>query len=60
MVRWMSVQEDFVVLAGECVGILDGEARRPPAWDVVHCPAGSAHVFVGAESTPVAPPRPPR
>jgi uncharacterized cupin superfamily protein len=49
-----SVQEDFLVLSGECVAIIDGEERRLEAWDFVHCPAGTEHVFVGAEKGPCA------
>jgi uncharacterized cupin superfamily protein len=42
------VQEDFLVLYGECIVILDGEERPLRQWDFVHCPAGTEHVFVGA------------
>jgi uncharacterized cupin superfamily protein len=49
-----SVQEDFLVLAGECLAILDGEEHRLRAWDFVHCPPGAAHVFVGAGDGPCA------
>jgi uncharacterized cupin superfamily protein len=42
------VQEDFLVLAGECLAILDGEERPLRAWDFVHCPPGTKHVIVGA------------
>jgi uncharacterized cupin superfamily protein len=49
-----TVQEDFLVLAGECVAILDGEERLLRAWDFVHCPPGVAHVFVGAGDGPCA------
>ena len=42
------VQEDFLVLAGECIAIIDGEERPLRQWDFVHCPAGTEHVFVGA------------
>src|SRR4051812_44055436 len=41
-------QEDFLVLAGECVAIIEGEERRLRPWDFVHCPPGTAHIFVGA------------
>ena len=47
-------QEDFLVLAGECVAILEGEERRLRAWDFVHCPPGTHHVFVGAGDGPCA------
>ena len=49
-----SAQEDFLVLSGECTGIVDGEEHRFRAWDFVHCPAGTEHVFVGAGDGPCA------
>jgi uncharacterized cupin superfamily protein len=48
------VQEDFLVLHGECIVILDGEERSLRQWDFVHCPAGVEHVFVGAGDGPCA------
>jgi uncharacterized cupin superfamily protein len=48
------VQEDFLVLSGECLLIMDGEERPLRQWDFVHCPAGTDHVFVGAGSGPCA------
>jgi uncharacterized cupin superfamily protein len=45
-------QEDFLVLAGECVLLVEGEERRLRAWDFVHCPAGTEHIFVGAGDGP--------
>jgi uncharacterized cupin superfamily protein len=48
------VQEDFLVLRGECIVILEGEERRLRQWDFVHCPAGTEHVFVGAGDGPSA------
>jgi uncharacterized cupin superfamily protein len=41
-------QEDFLVLAGECVLLVNGEERPLKAWDFVHSPAGTQHVIVGA------------
>ena len=41
-------QEDFLVLAGECLLLVEGQERRLRAWDFVHCPAGTEHIFVGA------------
>lgn len=49
-----SQQEAFLVLAGECRLIVEGEERTLHAWDFFHCPAGTAHVFVGAGSGPCA------
>src|SRR6185312_9610821 len=45
-------QEDFLVLMGECVAIVEGEERRLRAWDFLHCPAGTDHIFVGAGAGP--------
>ena len=47
-----SNQEDFLVLAGECILLVEGEERPLRAWDFVHCPPGTAHVFVGAGDGP--------
>jgi uncharacterized cupin superfamily protein len=47
-----SEQEDFLVLSGECVAILEGEERHLKAWDFVHCPPMTEHVFVGAGDGP--------
>jgi uncharacterized cupin superfamily protein len=48
------VQEDFLVLCGECIAILEGEERPLRQWDFLHCPAGVEHVFVGAGDGPCA------
>ena len=45
-------QEDFLVLSGECLLLIEGEERPLEAWDFVHCPPGTEHVFVGAGSRP--------
>jgi uncharacterized cupin superfamily protein len=45
-------QEGFVVLAGECLLIVEGEERRLKAWDFFHCPGGTAHAIVGAGDSP--------
>ena len=47
-----SLQEDFLVLSGECLLVIEGEERRLRAWDFVHCPAGTEHIFVGAGDAP--------
>ena len=48
------LQEDFLVLSGECLLLVEGEERRLSAWDFVHCPAWTEHVFVGAGTGPCA------
>ena len=45
-------QEDFLVLSGECLAIIEGEERPLRAWDFVHCPPGTHHIFVGAGDGP--------
>jgi uncharacterized cupin superfamily protein len=45
-------QEDFLVLAGECLLLVNGEERPLRAWDFVHSPAGTEHVIVGAGDGP--------
>jgi uncharacterized cupin superfamily protein len=47
-------QEDFLVLSGECLLLVEGEERRLRAWDFVHCPPWTDHVFVGAGDGPCA------
>jgi uncharacterized cupin superfamily protein len=48
MYHWEADQEDFLVLAGEALLIVEGEERPLRRWDFVHCPAGTKHVIVGA------------
>ena len=45
-------QEDFLVLSGECVVIVEGQERALRAWDFVHCPPWAEHVFVGGGDGP--------
>ncbi len=49
-----SEQEGFLVLSGECIAIVEGQERRLKAWDFVHCPRGTRHIFVGAGDGPCA------
>jgi uncharacterized cupin superfamily protein len=52
MYHWEAGQEDFLVLAGEALLIVEGEERPLRRWDLVHCPAGTNHVIVGAGDGP--------
>ena len=45
-------QEDFLVLEGEALLIVEGEERPLRQWDFVHCPAGTEHVIIGAGNAP--------
>jgi uncharacterized cupin superfamily protein len=47
-------QEDFLVVSGECVLVVEGEERLLKAWDFVHCPPWTEHIFVGAGHGPCA------
>ena len=52
MYHWETDQEDFLVLSGEALAILEGDERPLRQWDFVHCPAGTNHVIVGAGDGP--------
>jgi uncharacterized cupin superfamily protein len=45
-------QEDFLVLRGECLLIVEGQERPLAQWDFVHCPRDVPHVIVGAGTGP--------
>jgi uncharacterized cupin superfamily protein len=48
MYHWEADQEDFLVLSGEALLIVEGEERPLRQWDFVHCPAETRHIIVGA------------
>jgi oxalate decarboxylase/phosphoglucose isomerase-like protein (cupin superfamily) len=50
--HWETEAEDFLVLAGTPLLIVEGQERTLRAWDFVHCPPGAKHVFVGAGEGP--------
>jgi uncharacterized cupin superfamily protein len=52
MYHWERDQEDFLVVAGEALLIVEGEERPLRQWDFVHCPPDTKHVIVGAGSGP--------
>src|SRR3989440_3811228 len=52
MYHWEADQEDFLVLAGEALLIIEGEERPLRQWDFVHCPPETKHVIVGAGTGP--------
>jgi uncharacterized cupin superfamily protein len=47
-----SIQEDFLVLSGECLLLVEEQERRLRAWDFVHCAPETDHIFVGAGDGP--------
>ena len=52
MYHWEADQEDFLVLAGEALLVIEGEERPLRQWDFVHCPAETNHTIVGAGEAP--------
>jgi uncharacterized cupin superfamily protein len=52
MYHWEADQEDFLVLAGDALLIVEGEERPLRQWDFVHCPPETKHVIVGAGDAP--------
>ena len=48
MYHWEADQEDFLVLSGEALLLVEGEERPLRQWDFVHCPAETRHIIVGA------------
>jgi uncharacterized cupin superfamily protein len=48
MYHWEADQEDFLVVQGDAVLIVEGEERALRSWDFVHCPPGTKHTIVGA------------
>lgn len=45
-------QEDFLVLDGEALAVVEGVERPLRRWDFLHCPPGTGHVIVGAGTGP--------
>jgi uncharacterized cupin superfamily protein len=45
-------QEGFLVLAGECLLVVENEERRLGQWDFFHAPPWTEHGFVGAGDGP--------
>jgi uncharacterized cupin superfamily protein len=54
MYHWEEDQEDFLVLSGEAMLIVEGQERPLRQWDFVHCPPQTRHMIVGAGDGPCA------
>jgi uncharacterized cupin superfamily protein len=52
MYHWEADQEDFLVLAGEALLLVEGEERPLRQWDFVHCPPKTGHMILGAGDRP--------
>lgn len=50
--HWETDQEDFLILAGEALAIVEGQERPLRRWDLLHCPPGTSHAIVGAGEGP--------
>jgi uncharacterized cupin superfamily protein len=48
MYHWEADQEDFLVVSGDALLIVEGEERTLRQWDLVHCPPNTKHTIVGA------------
>ena len=51
MYHWEADQEDFLVVSGEPLLIIEGVERSLRPWDLVHCPAGTSHTIIGGGTT---------
>jgi uncharacterized cupin superfamily protein len=54
MYHYENAQEDFLVLAGEAVLLIEGQERPLRRWDFVHCPPRTEHIIIGAADGPCA------
>jgi uncharacterized cupin superfamily protein len=52
MYHWEADQENFLVVAGEALLIVEDEERPLRQWDFVHCPPGTKHIIIGAGDEP--------
>ncbi len=52
MYHWEADVEDFLVLSGEALLIVEGQERPLGQWDFVHCPPQARHMIVGAGDGP--------
>ena len=52
MYHWEADEEDFLVLSGEALLIVNGEERPLQQWDFFHAPPHTAQVIIGAGSGP--------
>jgi uncharacterized cupin superfamily protein len=50
--HWESNQEDFLVLFGDGLLLIEGQERRLRKWDLVHCPPQTKHIILGAGDEP--------
>ena len=51
MYHWEANQEDFLLVSGEGILLIEGEERPLRQWDFVHCPPHAKHMILGAGDT---------
>jgi len=49
MYHWETDQEDFLVLPGDALLVVEGEERPLRQWDFVHCPPQTNHMIVAGD-----------
>jgi uncharacterized cupin superfamily protein len=52
MYHWEADQEDYLVISGEPLLLVEEQERRLKPWDFVHTPVGAPHVLIGAGDRP--------
>ena len=52
MYHWEEDQEDFLVVSGEALLIVEGDERPLRQWDFFHCASRTKHTIVGAGDGP--------
>jgi len=45
-------QENFLIVSGECLLLVEGQERPLRTWDFFHCPPDTDHVFVATGTEP--------
>jgi uncharacterized cupin superfamily protein len=52
MYHWEADAEDFIVLSGHALLLVEGQERPLRQWDFVHCPPDTEHIILGAGDGP--------
>jgi hypothetical protein len=52
MYHWESNQEDFLLLAGNGLLLVERQERRLRKWDLVHCPPQTKHIILSNGDEP--------
>ena len=52
MYHWEADQEDFLVLFGEALLVIEGKELPLQQWDFIHCPPETKHIIIGSGDVP--------